>query len=283
VAVDYNLESLSEADTQAYIRHRIRIAGGTHPLFTDQACALGYRLTTGNPRLINQVCDTALAYGFAEQSAWITARLLGQAAADRSRGGLLPLKDADTAGSLNQDQEESEQRQMASGPATPPCEGPSPGPMHRTLHTDPYERGLALKTAGRYREAMEQFKVAAEDEPHCFRARAQIGLCLTACGRIDEAVVAFQNALQTPGVASNDALQVRYLLGRTSESLGRVSDALEAYRRIHRDAPGFKDVAARVGRLCSRRSRDDRPRSGANGSWVREVTRRWQYLLRSPR
>ncbi len=284
VAVDYNLESLSAEHTEAYIRHRIRVAGGTHPLFTDQACALVYRLTGGNPRLINQVCDTALVYGFAEQSAWITARLLGQAAADRSRGGILPLTDTESTGLPNREQEEAEQRQMVSGAAPPPREESPLSPTNRTPPpAHQYERGLALKTAGLYREAIEQFGKAAEDAGRSFKAYAQIGLCLKACGRLDEAVLAFQKALQTSAVASKDSLQVRFLLGVTLESLGRISEALEAYRRIHRDDPGFRDVVGRIDRLSSRRFPKDRSQSGDNGSWVRQVARSWQHLLRSTR
>ena len=71
---------------KAYIGHRIQIAGGAHPIFTEQACRLVFRLTAGTPRLINQVADTASAYGFAEQQPWVTASLLSQAAQDRGKG-----------------------------------------------------------------------------------------------------------------------------------------------------------------------------------------------------
>ena len=285
VAVDYSLESLSAEDTRAYIRHRIRIAGGRHPLFTDQACMLAYRLTGGNPRLINQVCDTALAYGFAEQSAWITARLLGQAARDRSQGGLLPLKKTESANTLSKEQEDAEQREMASEPGPSGAGGaasevPVRSPGRLSSPAEFYERGLALKTAGLYKEAIEQFRQAAVDAGRSLNARAQIGLCLKMSGRPDEAVLTFREALQQTGVDSQDSLQVRYLLGRTLESCGRLSEALEVYRRILRDNAGFRDVAGRVARLGTGPDRQDRLRSGGNGSWVRHLIRRWHLVLR---
>ena len=91
IVVDYHLEPLSEVETGHCIRHRLKIAGGHPSLFTNKACALVHRLTRGNPRLINQVCEVALTYGFAEQARVITSKLVAQAAFDRSKGGILPL------------------------------------------------------------------------------------------------------------------------------------------------------------------------------------------------
>jgi len=52
----------------------VEVAGGHPSLFTNKACGLVHRLTRGNPRLINQVCDVALTYGFAEQERVITSK-----------------------------------------------------------------------------------------------------------------------------------------------------------------------------------------------------------------
>jgi general secretion pathway protein A len=45
IGVEYNLEPLGETDTVAYIRHRIQVAGGRSPVFTDVAASVVYRLT----------------------------------------------------------------------------------------------------------------------------------------------------------------------------------------------------------------------------------------------
>lgn len=91
VAVDYCIGLMHEEETCGYIRHRIRVAGGEPMLFTDSACLAAHRLTGGLPRLINQVCDTALTYGFAEQAPSVTAPLILAAAKDRSAGGFLRI------------------------------------------------------------------------------------------------------------------------------------------------------------------------------------------------
>jgi general secretion pathway protein A len=54
-------------------------------------------------------------------------------------------------------------------------------------------------------------------------------------------------------------VRILYLLGRTSESLGRISEALETYRWLHREAPHYRDVAMRIESLSTRRmSRENR-------------------------
>ncbi|TKB82408.1 MAG: hypothetical protein E8D45_00440 [Nitrospira sp.] len=91
VSVDYHLVSLQEGETEEYIRHRLRVAGGPATLFTHEACVAAHRLTGGLPRLINQACDMALSYGFAEQAPRIVAKLVIDAVRDREVGGLIPV------------------------------------------------------------------------------------------------------------------------------------------------------------------------------------------------
>jgi hypothetical protein len=47
--------------------------------------------TGGVPRLINQLCDMALVYAFADQKPQITVQLLQQILLDRKRRGAIPL------------------------------------------------------------------------------------------------------------------------------------------------------------------------------------------------
>jgi type II secretory pathway predicted ATPase ExeA len=59
------LQPLDEAETQEYVRHRLRVAGARETIFTLTALKAVYRLAQGNPRLINIVCDHALLAGYA--------------------------------------------------------------------------------------------------------------------------------------------------------------------------------------------------------------------------
>lgn len=116
-----------------------------------------------------------------------------------------------------------------------------------------YERGLALKKAGQHKAAIAQLEMAVADPLLALKAYAQIGLCSKTIGRLEDAVVAFRNALSAPGGSPKETVQILYVLGRTLESLGRVGETLEAYRWIRREEPDYRDVADRIEQLSMRR------------------------------
>ena len=129
IVVDFHLEPLSEAETGHFIRHRLQVAGGHPSLFTNKACALVHRLTRGNPRLINQVSDLALTYGFAEQARVISSKMVAQAAFDRSKGGILPLAAREELGALASAPEDTTEIDTApQQPSSPQPRPASPSP-----------------------------------------------------------------------------------------------------------------------------------------------------------
>lgn len=86
VAVDYLLTPLDKDQTEAYIRHRLGLAApGQEGLFTLDACEAIYQASGGVPRVINLLCDTALAYGYADQSLEIDSTIVFEVLADRTR------------------------------------------------------------------------------------------------------------------------------------------------------------------------------------------------------
>jgi hypothetical protein len=50
-----------------------------------------HRYSNGVPRLINLLCDTALVYGYAEQSPYISAALVTDVAREKQQGGIFPI------------------------------------------------------------------------------------------------------------------------------------------------------------------------------------------------
>jgi tetratricopeptide (TPR) repeat protein len=141
-----------------------------------------------------------------------------------------------------------------------------------------YERGLALRKAGLFTQAVEEFEHAAAHPTYALKACAQIGLCHKSRGRHEDAVTAFRRALRAQG-SVKETVQILYVLGRTLEMLGRTEETLEAYRWIRREAPEYRDVAQRIQQLSVRRSAASRSPS-APPSWVGGVIRSWQGLLR---
>lgn len=90
IAVDYHLKSLDLDETRGYIRHRLQVAGGDPDLFDAAACEAVYRHSGGTPRLINQICDTALVFGYAEQASQIHAPLVNDVVHEKLKGGIFP-------------------------------------------------------------------------------------------------------------------------------------------------------------------------------------------------
>jgi general secretion pathway protein A len=91
IAVDCHIAPLAREETHQYIAHRLSVAGGKPGLISFEACERVHSSTGGVPRLINQVCDTALVYGFAEQRNPIDPEIIELVLRDRGEGGLLPL------------------------------------------------------------------------------------------------------------------------------------------------------------------------------------------------
>jgi general secretion pathway protein A len=60
VAVKYRLEPFHLESAEAYIKHRLRMAGSKKMLFTSQAVELIHKYSQGVPRLINTICDNGL-------------------------------------------------------------------------------------------------------------------------------------------------------------------------------------------------------------------------------
>ncbi|HUU02054.1 MAG TPA: AAA family ATPase [Myxococcota bacterium] len=60
VAVRYKLEPFHLESVEAYIKHRLRMAGSKKMLFTSQAVELIHKYSQGIPRLINTLCDNGL-------------------------------------------------------------------------------------------------------------------------------------------------------------------------------------------------------------------------------
>ncbi|HBA85855.1 MAG TPA: ATPase [Verrucomicrobia bacterium] len=65
IIVTCKLQPLDENDTAAYIVHRLSVAGASSEVVFDEgAIRMIYKFTVGTPRLINNVCDSALLAGY---------------------------------------------------------------------------------------------------------------------------------------------------------------------------------------------------------------------------
>ena len=78
----YHLNPLTPAETSAYVRHRLRVAGATTDIFSPGALAEVHRLATGVPRVINVVCDRALLGAYSMDRHRVTPTLVRNAASE---------------------------------------------------------------------------------------------------------------------------------------------------------------------------------------------------------
>lgn len=80
VTARYHLMPLGEAETAEYIRHRLRVAGGSTEIFDDGAIREVHRQSGGVPRLINIICDRALLGAYSSGHRSVNAEMAAKAA-----------------------------------------------------------------------------------------------------------------------------------------------------------------------------------------------------------
>jgi general secretion pathway protein A len=81
VTAQYHLSPLSRPETEDYVAHRLRVAGGEGKVsFTPGALAAVHQRSGGVPRLINLICDRALLAGYVQGVRVVDASMVRRAA-----------------------------------------------------------------------------------------------------------------------------------------------------------------------------------------------------------
>ncbi len=91
IGMRYRLGPLSLEETERYIEHRIRVAGGSRSPFTGEAVRAMYDVSGGIPRLLNTLATTALLDAFGDDARTIDPARIAAAAREHR------LRDAATA------------------------------------------------------------------------------------------------------------------------------------------------------------------------------------------
>ncbi|MGQ0506948.1 MAG: ExeA family protein [Myxococcaceae bacterium] len=76
VSLRYKLEPFTAESTDAYIKHRMRLAGAQRLPFTDEAIAAVHSHSGGSPRVINTLCDNALFEAFLARTETISGEIV---------------------------------------------------------------------------------------------------------------------------------------------------------------------------------------------------------------
>lgn len=76
VAMKIRLDPLDASSTEAYIKHRLRLAGARRMPFTAEAVRAIHQSTRGTPRLINTLCDNALFEAFLARAPVVSEKIV---------------------------------------------------------------------------------------------------------------------------------------------------------------------------------------------------------------
>ncbi|MBL0713471.1 MAG: AAA family ATPase, partial [Desulfosarcina sp.] len=68
ITINYHLNTLSMDETRTLIEYRLKVAGATRPIFSEDAIQGVYSFSQGAPRRINIICDHALLTGYVENN-----------------------------------------------------------------------------------------------------------------------------------------------------------------------------------------------------------------------
>lgn len=79
--VSFSIRVLTEQETDDYVRHRLRLAGGSEStMLATDARPVIHRFSGGNPRLINRLCSAVLTEALTQESRVISEALVRQVA-----------------------------------------------------------------------------------------------------------------------------------------------------------------------------------------------------------
>jgi len=82
IGISYHIMPFNKQETESYIDHRLKIAGGDISIFDASALELIFEIAQGNPRTINLLCDHGLVYGFADEIKVINENIISQVLED---------------------------------------------------------------------------------------------------------------------------------------------------------------------------------------------------------
>lgn len=82
IAIRYHLNALDAIHTAHYIAHRLKMAGQSGQIFTEDAIKRVFEFTRGTPREINNLCDVALLVGYSKRASEIDGEIVSEVIRD---------------------------------------------------------------------------------------------------------------------------------------------------------------------------------------------------------
>ena len=92
LGIKYHLSGLTYSEAEAYIKHRLSVAGAKKDLFTADAMEVIYNYSKGIPRSMNNACDMSLLIGFGQEAKVIDMDLASKVVEDLKMESFLYAK-----------------------------------------------------------------------------------------------------------------------------------------------------------------------------------------------
>jgi general secretion pathway protein A len=83
IGASYHLVPLAAAETHAYVRHRLGVAGAERVVFTEEAISKLHAAACGIPRVVNHLATQALLEGMARDAAQVDAAIVEAVVSER--------------------------------------------------------------------------------------------------------------------------------------------------------------------------------------------------------
>jgi tetratricopeptide (TPR) repeat protein len=112
-----------------------------------------------------------------------------------------------------------------------------------------YDLGMTYREMGLTDQAIDSFRLAAEDPSFGYRSAEMIGRCLLDQGRFDEASQELATALQTVRMPEEASIGLRYQLGLALEAAGHLTTALGEFEKVFAVQANYGDVAQKLREL----------------------------------
>ena len=81
IALSYHIGPLSEAETDAYVSHRLTVSGAKARIFAPEAVRTIHKMSGGIPRRINHICDLCLFVGASAKAPSVNGQVAQEAVA----------------------------------------------------------------------------------------------------------------------------------------------------------------------------------------------------------
>ena len=120
-----------------------------------------------------------------------------------------------------------------------------------------YNLGIAYMEMGLHGEAIKEFRMSAIDPNRKLDSLTLQGICFRDRGNHAEAEEVLTALLSLKGLDSDRILALRYELGLLYEVAGRKEEALQSFREIFANNPGFRDTMKKIALLSDKNSSFD--------------------------